>query len=77
MRLAYADLAPEQVAQKIQEVTGVIRQRIAETHEITVYQVKLVKVGEVPKTSSGKLQRRACRARFLAGSLNAWQELAA
>ncbi|HEY1349394.1 MAG TPA: fatty acyl-AMP ligase [Ktedonobacteraceae bacterium] len=77
MRLAYADLAPEQVAQKIQEVTGVIRQRIAETHEIAVYQVKLVKVGEVPKTSSGKLQRRACRARFLAGSLNAWQELAA
>jgi acyl-CoA synthetase (AMP-forming)/AMP-acid ligase II len=77
MRLSHAGLAPEQVAQKIQEVSSAIRQRIAETHEIAVYQVKLVKVGEVPKTSSGKLQRRACRALFLAGSLNAWQELAA
>jgi acyl-CoA synthetase (AMP-forming)/AMP-acid ligase II len=77
MRLPQSGLAPEQVTQKIEEVTGTIRQHIAEEHEVTVYQVKLVKVGEVPKTSSGKLQRRACRASFLAGSLDAWSEQAA
>lgn len=77
MRLSQSGLAPEQITQKIEEVTGTIRQHIAEEHEIAVYQVQLVKVGEVPKTSSGKLQRRACRASFLAGDLNAWNELAA
>jgi acyl carrier protein len=30
----------------------------------------LVKLGSVPKTSSGKIQRRACRAAFLAGELD-------
>jgi hypothetical protein len=32
--------------------------------------VVLVKLGSVPKTSSGKIQRRACRAAFLAGELD-------
>jgi acyl-CoA synthetase (AMP-forming)/AMP-acid ligase II len=77
MRLSPGSLAPEQITQKIAEVTDAIRQQIAQAHEIAVYQVKLVKVGEVPKTSSGKLQRRACRTRFLAGSLSAWSEQAA
>src|SRR5207244_8964479 len=34
------------------------------------YAVVLVRPWSIPKTSSGKLQRRECRARFLAGNLD-------
>ena len=46
-----------------------IRQAISEEHELQVYAIALVKPGTVPKTSSGKTQRRACREAFLAGRL--------
>jgi acyl-CoA synthetase (AMP-forming)/AMP-acid ligase II len=44
---------------------------VAEQHDVGVHAVHLVKVGAIPKTSSGKVQRRACRARFLADALEA------
>lgn len=53
----------------IDEVTTAIRQAIAQEHEIQVYAVVLIKGGTIPKTSSGKIQRRATKARFLAGTL--------
>jgi hypothetical protein len=46
-------------------------------HELQVSAIALVKSGNVLKTSSGKIQRRACRSRFLAGSLDVitdWSE---
>ena len=46
-----------------------IRRAIGEQHELQVYAVMLVKLGSVPKTSSGKIQRHACRIAFLAGQL--------
>src|SRR4029079_2914209 len=51
------------------ETAAAVREAVAEQHEVQVYAVSLIKTGTIPKTSSGKLQRRACRARFLAGSL--------
>ena len=45
-----------------------------EQHELQPHEVVLVKAGTIPKTSSGKIQRRACRAAFLEGSLSAWKE---
>ncbi|WP_414572304.1 HAD-IIIC family phosphatase [Nostoc sp. CCY 9925] len=54
----------------ISEIAGAIRQQVTEHHELQVYAVILVKSGSIFKTSSGKIQRRACRAGFLAGSLN-------
>ncbi|MBD2690471.1 non-ribosomal peptide synthetase [Anabaena catenula] len=53
----------------IEEVTAAIRQVITEEHEIQVYAVVLIKAGTIPKTSSGKIQRRATKARFLEGRL--------
>jgi acyl-CoA synthetase (AMP-forming)/AMP-acid ligase II len=47
-----------------------IRQEIAEQHEIQVYAVVLGKSGNILKTASGKIQRRACQDRFLSGELN-------
>ncbi|MBD2726429.1 amino acid adenylation domain-containing protein [Nostoc sp. FACHB-892] len=53
----------------IDEVTAAIRQAITEEHEVQVYAVVLIKAGTIPKTSSGKIQRRASKAGFLAGTL--------
>ncbi len=59
------------------ELITEIRQAISEAHELQVYAVSLVKSGNVLKTSSGKIQRRKCRASFLAGELEVladWSE---
>jgi amino acid adenylation domain-containing protein/thioester reductase-like protein len=55
-------------------VVDAIRRAVAEEHEVQVYAVVLIKTGSIPKTSSGKIQRHACRARFLAGSLEVVRE---
>jgi acyl-CoA synthetase (AMP-forming)/AMP-acid ligase II len=46
-----------------------IRRAIAAAHELSVEAVILVKSGTIPKTSSGKIQRHACREGFLHGTL--------
>ena len=50
-----------------EEVAEAIRAAVAEEHEVQVHEVVLVRAGDVPKTSSGKVQRRACRARLPRG----------
>ncbi|MEA5550493.1 fatty acyl-AMP ligase [Anabaena cylindrica UHCC 0172] len=59
------------------ELINSIRQAIAEIHELQVYAIVLAKPGNVLKTSSGKIQRRACKASFLTGELGVladWSE---
>lgn len=54
-----------------------IRQAIAKQHQLQVHAVVLLRHGTIPKTSSGKLQRRECRVRYLAGQLKvraAWKD---
>ena len=46
-----------------------IRAAIAVGHGVTVRDVLLVSAGAIPRTSSGKIGRRACRAAYLDGSL--------
>ncbi|WP_280353378.1 fatty acyl-AMP ligase [Nocardia abscessus] len=46
-----------------------IRTSVASTHEVMPGAVLLVEPGRIPKTSSGKLRRGECRARYLAGHL--------
>ncbi len=61
-------------------VIEAIRQAVAEDHGVQVSAVLLVRRGGVPKTSSGKIRRKACRAKFLEGHLDAiaeWRETAA
>lgn len=55
----------------VSEVTLAIRRAVAENHELEVYAVVLLKPMSLPKTSSGKVQRSACKSAFLAGSLDA------
>ena len=47
-----------------------IRQEISEQHELQLYAIVLAKPGTILKTASGKIQRRACRSNFLAGTIN-------
>jgi len=53
----------------VDEVVSTIRQHISEQYELQVYAVVLLRTASIPKTSSGKIQRRACKADFLAGKL--------
>jgi acyl-CoA synthetase (AMP-forming)/AMP-acid ligase II len=52
-------------------VVAAIRRAVAEEHDVAVDGVALVRPGSVPKTSSGKIQRHACRAAWVAGELDA------
>jgi acyl-CoA synthetase (AMP-forming)/AMP-acid ligase II len=52
------------------EVIKAILQGVSEQHDLQAYAVLLVKTGSLPKTSSGKVQRSACRGEFLAGTLD-------
>ncbi len=55
---------------KIVEAAGAIRRAIVQAHELQTYAVVLLAQGTLPKTSSGKIQRRACRAAYLNGTLD-------
>lgn len=52
------------------EVFSAIRKAISLQHELQVSSIVLIKPGSIPKTSSGKIQRYACRINFLNSSLN-------
>jgi len=60
-----------------EDLVETIRQNVSETHDIQVYSVVFLRAGEMPKTSSGKLQRRACRAAYLSGTLRLWSKQSA
>ena len=49
-----------------------IRQRVSENHELRVHDIVFLVAGEIPKTSSGKIQRYAARKGYLAGTLASW-----
>src|SRR5215210_1630069 len=54
---------------EVEAALEAIRRAVAEEHEAALYDVVLLSVGRLPKTTSGKIQRRACRAGYLAGDL--------
>ena len=61
------------------EIVDAVRQRVAEEHEVQVYAVALIRQGTIAKTSSGKIQRNACKRAFVAGKLEVefeWRETA-
>ncbi|MGH9823677.1 MAG: AMP-binding protein, partial [Blastocatellia bacterium] len=55
------------------EVFTAVRQAVVSEHEIEVYAVKLLRPSTIPKTSSGKIQRQACKRAF--GSASALEIL--
>ena len=62
------------------EIVAAICRAVAEEHEVTVHAVVLLRPATLPKTTSGKVQRAASRARYLDGTLDAldaWEAPAA
>ncbi|CAJ1578600.1 long-chain-fatty-acid--AMP ligase FadD32 [[Mycobacterium] wendilense] len=64
-----AERAPGAHKLDIGPITDDIRAAIAVRHGVTVRDVLLTAAGAIPRTSSGKIGRRACRAAYLDGTL--------
>ena len=61
----------------VKAVVNSVRQAVAAHHSLQVYAIAFVKPGSMPKTSSGKIRRQACKTSFLEGGLNVvndWSE---
>jgi len=72
------EVGPDQ-ADDFDEVIRAVRREVMTSTEVGLQWVVLVGPGEVPKTTSGKVQRRLCRARLEAGQLEPraeWRMLA-
>jgi acyl-CoA synthetase (AMP-forming)/AMP-acid ligase II len=50
------------------------RQAVAERHEMQLHDLRLLEYGSIPKTSSGKVRRHACRLEYARGGLRPWKE---
>jgi acyl-CoA synthetase (AMP-forming)/AMP-acid ligase II len=48
-------------------IAAVVRAAVSREHHVRVADLRLVAAGTIPRTTSGKLARRACRADYLAG----------
>lgn len=60
---------PPKSLAEVGDIVGAIREAVAEEHELGVHQVTLLRRGTIPKTTSGKIQRRLTRELWLAGAL--------
>ncbi len=56
------------------QAIATIRQTAAKLHDLQAYTVLLLKYGTMPRTSSGKIQRHACREKFLEATLDVLAE---
>lgn len=51
-------------------IAAAVRAAVSREHQVRVADVLLVAAGTIPRTTSGKLARNACRAAYLAGQFN-------
>jgi acyl-CoA synthetase (AMP-forming)/AMP-acid ligase II len=65
-----ADRALLRAGPEREALAGRIRQAVEEKFRVPVHAVAFVRPNTFPRTSSGKVQRRACREGFLAGTLD-------
>lgn len=80
-RLIVIAEAPRAKRKDLTDIIAAIRKEVAIEHEVSVDAVALIRRGSIPKTSSGKIQRHACREHFLTHTLPvlerwvAWDEV--
>jgi acyl-CoA synthetase (AMP-forming)/AMP-acid ligase II len=58
----------------VEAVVRSIRRAVAEAHDARVHTVALLPAGRIPMTTSGKVQRHACKSSFLNGTLERFGE---
>lgn len=59
------------IAGTLRGVVEAVRRAVSEEHGLELHALVLLRAGTIPKTSSGKIQRHACRRDFEAGALHA------
>ncbi len=64
-----AEVTPDRAGES-EKITDLIRSAVGEAHGLSVADVVLVLPGTIPKTSSGKIQRRATRTAYLGSTLS-------
>ena len=52
------------------EIAGIIREAVAEQHEVSARHIVLIRPQTLPKTTSGKVQRSLTRKLWLEGKLD-------
>ena len=67
--IVVAERAPGAGRADPQPVVDAVRRLVSRRHGVNVFDVRLVAAGAIPRTTSGKLARRACRAEYLDGTL--------
>jgi amino acid adenylation domain-containing protein len=67
--VAVLEVRREFTAGRSAEVAAQVRRAVAAGHGLHVAEVVLVKSGAIPRTSSGKVRRAECRARWLDGTI--------
>ena len=65
----WRSLSPPRPLLDVGAMVRAIRRAVAEEHDVRVHAAVLLRAGSLPKTPSGKVQRNACQASFLKGTL--------
>lgn len=52
------------------EIAETVQAAVSRGHHIRIADLRLVAAGTIPRTTSGRLARRACRAEYIAGRFN-------
>jgi acyl-CoA synthetase (AMP-forming)/AMP-acid ligase II len=55
------------------KLVGDVRQTVAESFALQLHEVVFLEPGTLPRTTSGKIQRYACRQSYANGTLRAWR----
>ena len=58
---------------KLVQLAGDVRQAVAEVHALQIHDIVFLEAGTLPRTTSGKIQRYACRQAYEAGTLRPWK----
>ncbi len=58
----------------VRQLVADVRQAVAERHGLQLHDLQLLEFGSIPKTSSGKVRRYACRVEYARGGLKPWKE---
>jgi acyl-CoA synthetase (AMP-forming)/AMP-acid ligase II/acyl carrier protein len=69
-----AEVEREYRSKNLDEALTAVRQAVASHHDVAVWSAVLIRPLSIPKTSSGKIQRRVCREYFLDGRLEVMGE---
>jgi acyl transferase domain-containing protein/acyl-CoA synthetase (AMP-forming)/AMP-acid ligase II/NADPH:quinone reductase-like Zn-dependent oxidoreductase/acyl carrier protein len=73
-RLVIVQEVKDRASVPYEDVVAAIRRALTESHEVHPDAVILIEPRSIPRTSSGKIQRYACREAFLAGTLDVVHE---